>query len=331
MPEAVRDPVLGALDRAFEFAAPGLRFFQSRFLKVPQRKALRNLKHFTLAGLCATRFAFSESRAFQYFPEMPSHHHAFRLVALAARCRGGPYIGAKKPPVFCFFHDDTQSPAVFRETLEKANPDAYIINGRCLDISKRHVDILHRDVFGYGLILDEEALERSTDEKFAIKPDSNAKNEGRVATKDEARDALCDDALVVQKLVDTRIVRDGLRWVCDLRVGIGAGRILFVIRKLRTEENVMFAQTAHFDLARPEDVFSKEETDLILRLCETSGLDIGELDILRDRTDGRLYVCDISRTPERMPYFMVSSKVYYCYAQYARAFRELVENVRGKA
>jgi hypothetical protein len=34
-----------------------------------------------------------------------------------------------------------------------------------------------------------------------------------------------------------------------------------------------------------------------LRLCREMRLDFGELDVLRDRHDGRIYVVDVNRTP----------------------------------
>jgi hypothetical protein len=44
-------------------------------------------------------------------------------------------------------------------------------------------------------------------------------------------------------------------------------------------------------------VFSARERQQILELAIELGLDIGEVDTIRDRQDGRLYVIDVNDTP----------------------------------
>lgn len=43
------------------------------------------------------------------------------------------------------------------------------------------------------------------------------------------------------------------------------------------------------------------EAELLLRLCRALGLDYGELDVLRDVEDGKLYVVDVNNTPWAPP------------------------------
>src|SRR3954454_7156229 len=44
-------------------------------------------------------------------------------------------------------------------------------------------------------------------------------------------------------------------------------------------------------------VFTPEEVRQILAFARAMGVDYGEFDILRDRSDGRIYVVDVNKTP----------------------------------
>jgi len=322
--EVMAIPTDSVFDRALERLAPVVWRLQLKLLKPKQIRALRHVKHYGLAAIAGLRYAFENSFTFQYYPETPTRHHAARVVCVAARCRGVSYNGRNDARAVCFFHDDTASPQAFTEALRRSRPGIYVINGSCLDISKRHVDILHKKAFGYGLNLDRPAIAASRDERFVVKSNANAAHQGRLVTRDDALSALDEDQLVVQKYVDTRVSYRGESWVCDHRVGVGDGRILFVIRKLRLAKNVFYPETAHFILTPPQGAFTPAETEAIMRLCRLAGLDIGELDILRDRRDRKLYVCDVSRTPQRMPSSMIAPKVFHCYTEYAKALRSLL-------
>ena len=48
---------------------------------------------------------------------------------------------------------------------------------------------------------------------------------------------------------------------------------------------------------RTSDVLSAIELDLVLQFCRAIGLDYGELDIVRDQEDGRIYIVDANNTP----------------------------------
>ena len=62
---------------------------------------------------------------------------------------------------------------------------------------------------------------------------------------------------------------------------------------------------------------SKKEK--ILLFCRRMGLDYGELDMLRDREDGRLYIVDVNNTPFGPPHGLPK-------AHAADAVRTLAEN-----
>ena len=101
------------------------------------------------------------------------------------------------------------------------------------------------------------------------------------------------------------------------------GRVVPVtMLKWRREPN-WFMGTAMTEPRRPEEVFSAEEIQLVLRFAAAIGMDYGELDVLRDVHDGRIYVVDANRTPMRNP-SMEARFDEQIYPPMAEAFRELL-------
>ena len=44
------------------------------------------------------------------------------------------------------------------------------------------------------------------------------------------------------------------------------------------------------------EIFSAEEIDKIYQFCRNIGLEVGELDMLRDRSDSKVYIVDANKT-----------------------------------
>jgi hypothetical protein len=51
------------------------------------------------------------------------------------------------------------------------------------------------------------------------------------------------------------------------------------------------------EVHKPEDLLSPDEITKLIAFCSQSGLDYGEIDVLRYRSDGRIYVVDVNNTP----------------------------------
>ena len=54
-------------------------------------------------------------------------------------------------------------------------------------------------------------------------------------------------------------------------------------------------------ISNPLDVLSETELSLIKEFCEKLGLEYGELDVLRNREDGKIYIVDANNTPSGPP------------------------------
>ena len=96
-----------------------------------------------------------------------------------------------------------------------------------------------------------------------------------------------------QRVVDT-CDEDGC---CrDLRTPCAGGSPVIVWIKVKTPQGRFSINNRSAMLADPAAVYSPHELELIRLFCMRVGLDWGGLDILRDRTDGRIYIVDVNKT-----------------------------------
>lgn len=166
-------------------------------------------------------------------------------------------------------------------------------NASALDLSKSRVAAVFEQVFGYPL-----ALDPLTAGGVAVeKGEANGVHDGRIVTLP------CPPApgRVYQRLIDNR-APDGL--VEDLRTPTVAGRPVCVFIKRRPVERRFGNDNVACPLEPVAAVFSAAEIARIGAFCQALRLDWGGLDILRDRTDGRIYIVDVNRTDMGPPIAM---------------------------
>jgi hypothetical protein len=61
----------------------------------------------------------------------------------------------------------------------------------------------------------------------------------------------------------------------------------------------------------PSTVFSPQELQQIGVFCEAMGLDVGKLDIIRDREDQRIYILDANKTPQLNPGWTGARRAFF--------------------
>ena len=182
----------------------------------------------------------------------------------------------------------------FDDRTEKRQAQPGFWNGHCLDISKSTLDRHHHEVFGYGLNVDPTTHEGPMLEKS----EGNAVHDGK-----EIQGPLSPDELqpgkVYQLIIDNR-TDEGL--FEDLRVVVIHGEVPVVYRKRKSGEVRYTNETAEVDLAgSPKTVLSEGEIDQITSLSAKMCAEFAELDVLRDRQDGRIYCVDLNPTPYGPP------------------------------
>ena len=180
-------------------------------------------------------------------------------------------------------------------TWEEREHAGYL-NGRCTDISKRHVDRVLGDVFGFSTAIDPTTFRGQA----VMKPDENCSGVGVLIELPVKPEDVSPDH-IYQRLVDNTI---GNGLVREYRVTVLLGVITDVVRQDRLEEGRLIGRgaggTRGAQNMRAEEAFSADDIARILKFCDRIGLDFGELDILPDRAEGRLYILDANKTPTTM-------------------------------
>lgn len=220
-------------------------------------------------------------------PEWIAEYVAFQLCALL----GYRVINDPNWPhdVVLKFHDSTFS------TPEDLTPGISnldeAINGRSLNISKRFIQRTFARVFGYPLGVDPTQYEG----RVVVKSNENYTHDGRIVECPIPASGI-EEGHVYQKAIDTR-TDDG--YFLDYRVPIIGGVIPIVYLKYSAPSERFSSETSHIELAPPEDVFTPSEMQRMIEFAQAMNLDYGEFDVLRHRSDERIYVVDVANTPTR--------------------------------
>lgn len=161
-----------------------------------------------------------------------------------------------------------------------------VVNLACRDISKLRVEKVFCEVFGRQTLLDP----REHSGRLVEKHNENALG-GRVVTGPIAAP---DSRFVYQRLIETgredRMVEYRLPVVFD--------RLPLVYEQEKALPNeTIKTEKFRLSLAEVDAVFSSAEQAGIRAFCCGMGLDFGELDILRDKADGEIYILDANKTP----------------------------------
>jgi hypothetical protein len=165
------------------------------------------------------------------------------------------------------------------------------VNGRCRDTRKQAVDAAAAQAFGYDVRIDPTTWTG----RYVVKSDDNARHDGRVMEHPTPAPL---PGVRYQRLIDNEV---GGGLVEDLRLAVVGRTFPVAYRKLRPVEDRFSNRNSHATLIDPGSVGSPSELEQVLAACDSLGVDYAELDLLRDRTDGRLYLIDVNPTPYGPP------------------------------
>ena len=199
-----------------------------------------------------------------------------------------------RPDTPALFNETTVLKLAFDDRTEKRQAQPGFWNGHCLDISKSTLDRHHHDVFGYGVNVDP-----TTHSGLMLeKSEGNAVHDGREIEGPMDANQI-KGGKVYQRIIDNR-TETGL--FEDLRVVVINGQVPVVYRKRKSGEVRYTNETAEVDLAEsPKAVLSEVEMGQIASLSAKMCAEFAELDVLRDRQDGRIYCVDLNPTPYGPP------------------------------
>ncbi|MDJ0679745.1 MAG: hypothetical protein QNJ18_07770 [Xenococcaceae cyanobacterium MO_167.B52] len=183
----------------------------------------------------------------------------------------------------------TEEPTLSRFAKEKID----VLNLNCQDVSKSLINRVFEEAFGYSIAVDPLTYTG----KCVVKSNLNAQHDGKIVScpveKIEA------SGVVYQKLIENDLEGDR---VIDYRVPIFKKHIPFVyiyIKHNKTETQRFFGYPSliSVQVLETKEILNQPEINNILDFCQKLGLDYGELDVLRDKTDQRIYIVDANNTP----------------------------------
>lgn len=203
------------------------------------------------------------------------------------------------------FDDSTQ----VRHDTPKTKPGATLVNFGCTDISKSNVADAFERAAGYGLKVDP----RTYPGPMVEKSEKNACHDGRII--EGPMEPLEDKTY--QRLIDNEI--DG-GLVEDLRCCIVGGEPTLVFRKRRPLSRRFLNENAEVLLDEPKNCYTTDEIAVIRAFAAELGLDWGGVDVLRDRTSGRIYIVDANKTDMGPPVALKLGDKLKSTRRMARAF-----------
>ena len=223
--------------------------------------------------------------------------------------------GTDKKTIRFFFNDAT-------ETVQSDRDVSGWLNAGGVDIRKSRVAEVFEQVFGYDLRVDP----RVHRGPMVAKGETNATHDGRVL------DGPIDDppsGTSFQVLVDNTTDEGSVE---DLRTAVVGKSLAIVFAKYRPIEKRFSNDNTFVRIHRPDEVYSEDEISKILGFAQAFGLDLGEIDVLRDRASGRLYIVDVATTPHSPPDYTLGRGSLRAVRAIARAFeREFLAAPRQDA
>jgi hypothetical protein len=243
------------------------------------------------------------------YPEKPKVFHSLYKIAHRAGYKITNTLDAHAACIIRFEDTTHGTPFPALEELARTRP---VINIRCTDISKQHVEEVFEEVFGYGMKIDP----RTYVGECVQKSDMNALHDGAVVTCPLEPKA----GYIYQRLIRNEVDPNTVE---DLRLLIIQNTIPYVTKRYKHISD-RFDATIDATLAETHEVLSPEEITHVLTFCTRMGLDYGELDALRDRTDGKLYLIDVNNTPASPgnPMLRTLEKKYAWFSRMSQAFTD---------
>lgn len=197
--------------------------------------------------------------------------------------------------------------------MEEISKTKRVINLYSRDISKKFIDKIHQDVFGYATIVDP----LSYNDKIVKKNDINAKHDGIII---QGPISAVEDEFIYQKLIDNSCSNN---LVMDIRIPIVNKALDFVYIKLRSIDERFKNTTVDTKTKNILEILNQEEIERINEYCSLLKLEYGELDVLRDNKDNKIYVVDVNNTPQGPPANTSKNDSAFALQKLASAFEKL--------
>ncbi|HDZ61219.1 MAG TPA: hypothetical protein ENH46_05925 [Candidatus Pacearchaeota archaeon] len=172
------------------------------------------------------------------------------------------------------------------EKIKEVNKKIPVLNINCNDISKQNIGVVFKKIFGYSLDINP----KKYGGKCVRKPNLNASGIGHVINCPSKK----EKGFAYEKLINTKN-NEGL--LVDFRVPIFKDIIPCVQLRYKSPNPIFIDSLKKIEIKESKEIFSKSELKKIFLFCKRLGMDYGELDILRDKDNNKIYIVDANTTP----------------------------------
>lgn len=192
--------------------------------------------------------------------------------------------------------DATFSPNDY-QLLHLLSRDENLINVGSEDISKSYIAKIFQSVFDYSIEVNPVTHTGSC----VVKSNLNYKHDGKIISCPISQ---VESDVVYQKLIDARVEDNK---ILEFRVPVFKQLIPLVylcLKESLTEKRFLgYESFVSVQVTDTSEVFSEDEIYKLLLFCQRMGLDYCELDVLRDKVEGRIYIVDANNTPSSIGLF----------------------------
>jgi len=175
------------------------------------------------------------------------------------------------------------------KTPEKLlNDNRLVLNKNVNNVTKSNVEKIFQKVFGYSSLADTSKF------GYCVKKTNKQSVHDGVITRMPCKQ---EKGYIYQLLLDNRWSID---MIYDIRIPVFLGNIPMLVLKGRgvigTFENTL-SNNKKYVVVQTEQYIDKSEIDKITKFCKLIGLDVGEIDAIRDNSTGKLYLIDVNNIP----------------------------------
>ena len=269
--------------------------------------------------------SFIDRKTILFYPDEPMRHCVIYKILMFLG-----YRATKNSQINCdlaikYWHGFDGNPFYSEKSFPQLKTirknGVKVLNSRCNDISKNHINSVFEEVFGYSLSVDPYKYTG----KCVMKSNWNALHKGRIIE--------CPISQIDRDFVYVKLIRNETEggFVEDMRVPVYGNKIPFVYLKYRSVKD-RFVDRDHTNkkatITEIAEVLSEDEVSNIHRYCERIGLEYGEVDVLRDRGDGRIYIVDANNAPSGPPSPISSDEAKVAVVRLAKTFEETFGTLR---
>ncbi len=188
-----------------------------------------------------------------------------------------------KDAIQIWFDDQTKTDIASNKNQSK------ILNSQCSDISKKNVEKIQKEIFGYGMEVDPKTHQG----KCVIKSDENAVHDGRIV---QCPVSNFEQSKVYQIIINNEENQSYF----DYRVAVMADEIIIIYKKYKTLEKRFTNDTYHATIC-DEKMIPNQIQKKIIDFCNKIQCDFCELDVLFDNDSQKWFVIDVNKTPYGPP------------------------------